>query len=114
MEQLLCFLAGLLGALVHSIISFISKREAYKKDKGMVLPLKAHIKSDWPGIMFAFILVLVWLLMYGEAVKMYPAIQDFIRGSFFMAGLAGDYVIQKGIVVFKKLISSLFDTWSKT
>jgi hypothetical protein len=62
------------------------------------------------GMAASVLSVFIWALLYPEVVIKYPAIEGWIRGSFFVMGAMGSWVLQMALGKTRGYIRNIVDT----
>jgi hypothetical protein len=94
MEKLICFGIGCLGVVVYMVIKMASL-DADAKNRNVDFSINDYLKKDRFNILLSFLAVVLWVVLFEEAVTAYPKIQNFLRLSFAGMGLTGSLIIQK-------------------
>lgn len=108
METLILLILGILGVVAHSLI----KANSLQKDATVAnikFTLFDYLNCDWLGISASFIMVLIWILVFGEVGAKYPQILDYVRLSFAGMGFFGSYILQTIFSKGKKYIRTVVD-----
>lgn len=92
-DYLIYLLVGFGGVVVHSLIKLKQMSKDYQK-ANLSLSFEDYIKKDKYGIILSFLVVFLWLALFGEAAQKYPLILAFTRFSFFAMGALGSYGVQ--------------------
>lgn len=93
METLIFIFVGFLGVVGHCLF----KANSLQKDAkaaNVDFSISKYIKLDWFGISASFLMVFVWVFLFGEVANKYPAILDYVRCTFAGMGFFGSYIIQ--------------------
>ncbi len=107
-SNLILICAGLLGVIVHTFAKAISLQADAKK-ANMDFNIGDYFKHDWPAVGLSVAAVFVWWFVFPEASVKYPALLNWIRGSFIAVGAMGSYIIQLALSRAKKKINEVVD-----
>lgn len=96
MEYLIYLLVGFGGVVAHSLIKLKQMSKDFQKTN-LSLSFEDYLKKDKYAILLSFLVVFLWLALFGEAAQQYPKILTFTRFSFFAMGAIGSYLVQAGM-----------------
>lgn len=108
MEQLICMVLAILGVACHTLL----KANGLKSDAkvaNLEFSFKEYLLNDWISITLSILAGIAWVFLFDEAARNYPDIQNWLRGSFFVVGLSGSYLIQRLSNKTKKAINKAVD-----
>ena len=99
------------GLLAFAFVT-LTRMQSLKKDAEVAniefVP-KKYFEKEWMGIAASLIPMFIWLFIYPEAAKKYPALELWVRGSFVIMGAAGSWVFQKVLGTTKSWIRGIVD-----
>lgn len=107
-DYLIYLLVGFGGVIAHSLNKVRTLSAEYEK-ANLTLTFNQYIQKDKYGIMLSFLVVFLWLALFGEAALKYPAILTFTRVSFFAMGALGSYGLQSAMSRAKKELQKAID-----
>lgn len=92
-ENLILMLLVLLGIVGHSILKANSLVKDAEK-ANVPFTWKDYLKKDILGISISLVAGIAWFFLFEEVATKYPALQNFVRCTFFGMGALGSYVCQ--------------------
>lgn len=101
----------LIGLLAFAFVTLI-RMQSLKNDAevaNLVFNPKRYFEKEWIGMAASVISVLLWAYLYPEVVVKYPAIEGWIRGSFFVMGAMGSWALQMALGKTKQWIRNVVD-----
>lgn len=108
LDYIIYLLVGFGGVIAHSLNKVRTLTEDYGK-ANLTLTFKQYLQKDKYGIMLSFLVVFLWLALFGEAAIYNPKILTFTRVSFFAMGALGSYGLQSWMGRAKKELQNAID-----
>lgn len=103
-----CFIASLLGNLIHIGYKIVSLQNDYKKAK-IEFSLKGFLKDDWIALAFNFFCSMIWVYAVDELVSHSSWVLDKIKLIFIAVGFMGSYAVMYPLSRAKKRFRILID-----
>lgn len=103
-----CFIASLLGNLIHIGYKIVSLQSDYKKAK-IEFSLPRYFKDDWIALAFNFFCSMIWVYVIDELVSHSSWVLDKIKLIFIAVGFMGSYAVMYPLSRAKKRFRMIID-----
>lgn len=103
-----CFIASLLGNLIHIGYKIVSLKSDYAKAK-IEFSLGMYFKDDWIALAFNFFCSMIWVYAVDELVSHSSWVLERIKLIFIAVGFMGSYAVMYPLSRAKKRFRILID-----
>lgn len=101
-------IVGLLG-VVFVTLSKMRSLQILAEKANVPFVYKKYFQRDALGIIMSILSIFIWQLLFPEVANKYPALEVWVRCSYFFMGAGGAWVIQKLLGKTQSWINSKID-----